>query len=63
MFRVDAESMSKRSRMQASSCEKKPQTIEILSRFEKNVGAERASSPTKLVCKREKDGAGEATTS
>ena len=54
--------MSERSGMQASSCEKKPQTSGILSRYEKNVGAERASSPTKLVCKREKDGAGGATT-
>ena len=54
--------MSERSEMQASSCETKPQTIEILSRSEKNVGAERASSPTKLVCKREKDGAGGTTT-
>lgn len=48
--------------MQASSCEKEPQTIRILSRLEKNVGAERASSPTKLVCKKEKDGARGATT-
>ena len=51
--------MRERRGMQASSCEKKPQTIGIL---EKNVGAERASLPTKLVCKREKDGARRATT-
>lgn len=34
---------------QATSCEKEPQAVGKLSSFERNVGAERASSPTTSV--------------
>ena len=48
----------KKNGKQATSCEKEPQAVGKLSSFERNVGAERASSPTTSVVSKRKDGAG-----